>query len=75
MWGRLKSRPSPGCPSTFVPLAPDTGDEAGLSKQVIRQRVWEFMERNDIANFPRPVYNRIPNFKVGVFGFDGVCFL
>ncbi len=33
------------------------------TKASIRQKVWEFMEKNDIANFPRPVYNRIPNFK------------
>ena len=35
----------------------------GMDKAAIRKKVWEFMEKNDIANFPRPVYNRIPNFK------------
>ena len=34
-----------------------------VTKAVIRQRVWEFLEKKDIANFPRPVYHRIPNFK------------
>merc|ERR1712150_312391 len=35
----------------------------GDDKAAIRKKEWEFMEKNDIANFPRPVYNRIPNFK------------
>lgn len=34
-----------------------------ISKAEIRQRIWDYMERNDLANFPRPVYHRIPNFK------------
>lgn len=34
-----------------------------LTKASIRQKVWEYLEKNDIANFPRPVYHRIPNFK------------
>ena len=50
IWGKCKS-------PTQIPVADDN------SKQSIRQKVWEFMERNDIANFPRPVYGRIPNFK------------
>lgn len=32
-------------------------------KQVIRKRVWDLMEREGIARFPRPVYDRIPNFE------------
>lgn len=35
----------------------------GATKEDIRQRVWHYIEENDLANFPRPVYNRIPNFK------------
>lgn len=31
-------------------------------KWKIRKRVWDFMEENDIARFPRPVHHRIPNF-------------
>jgi hypothetical protein len=34
-----------------------------VTKQAIRQKVWQFLEKNDLANFPRPVYGRIPNFK------------
>ena len=34
-----------------------------ISKAEIRQRIWDYMERNDQANSPRPVYHRIPNFK------------
>ncbi|XP_020797318.2 methenyltetrahydrofolate synthase domain-containing protein isoform X2 [Boleophthalmus pectinirostris] len=33
------------------------------TKEQIRQRVWRYIEENNLANFPRPVYNRIPNFK------------
>ena len=51
IWGKLKE------PTTLsVSVEEDT-------KASIRQKVWEFMEKNDIANFPRPVYNRIPNYK------------
>lgn len=28
----------------------------------IRKRVWDLMEAQNIAQFPRPVHNRIPNF-------------
>ena len=31
-------------------------------KWVIRKRIWDFMEENDIARQPRPVHHRIPNF-------------
>ncbi|KAM4744897.1 methenyltetrahydrofolate synthase domain-containing protein isoform 1-T1 [Anableps anableps] len=39
----------------------------GASKWDIRQKVWDYIEENNLANFPRPVHNRIPNFK-GAFG-------
>ncbi len=32
------------------------------AKQAIRRRVWELMERAGVARFPRPVWDRIPNF-------------
>ncbi|XP_061078516.1 methenyltetrahydrofolate synthase domain-containing protein [Conger conger] len=35
----------------------------GVSKWDIRQKVWDYMEAKNLANFPRPVHNRIPNFK------------
>lgn len=31
-------------------------------KWVIRRRVWDLMEAQNIAQFPRPVHHRIPNF-------------
>lgn len=37
----------------------------GATKWDIREKVWDYIEANDLANFPRPVHNRIPNFKVG----------
>ncbi|CAG2120674.1 unnamed protein product, partial [Medioppia subpectinata] len=33
------------------------------SKCEIRQKVWSYLEDNDIALPPRPVFDRIPNFK------------
>nr|XP_046241280.1 methenyltetrahydrofolate synthase domain-containing protein isoform X2 [Scatophagus argus] len=35
----------------------------GESKWDIRQKVWDYIEEKNLANFPRPVHNRIPNFK------------
>ncbi|KAG7473539.1 hypothetical protein MATL_G00096970 [Megalops atlanticus] len=35
----------------------------GASKWDIRQKVWDYIEAKNLANFPRPVHNRIPNFK------------
>ncbi|MCD6487616.1 MAG: 5-formyltetrahydrofolate cyclo-ligase [Desulfurococcales archaeon] len=31
-------------------------------KNEIRKRIWDILERENIARFPRPVYGRIPNF-------------
>ncbi|KAM5132936.1 methenyltetrahydrofolate synthase domain-containing protein isoform 1-T1 [Callospermophilus lateralis] len=36
---------------------------AGGSKQDIRERIWDYMESENLADFPRPVHHRIPNFK------------
>ncbi|XP_040185607.1 methenyltetrahydrofolate synthase domain-containing protein isoform X1 [Rana temporaria] len=36
---------------------------AGCSKWDIRQKVWDYIEKNNLADFPRPVHHRIPNFK------------
>lgn len=32
-------------------------------KQSIRERIWRLLEERGVADFPRPVYGRIPNFK------------
>jgi len=32
-------------------------------KWKVRKKVWNYLEDNDIADFPRPVHHRIPNFK------------
>ncbi|XP_076848661.1 methenyltetrahydrofolate synthase domain-containing protein isoform X1 [Brachyhypopomus gauderio] len=42
---------------------------AGATKWDIRQRVWDYIEEKNLANFPRPVHHRIPNFK----GAEGAC--
>ncbi|CDQ69378.1 unnamed protein product [Oncorhynchus mykiss] len=39
----------------------------GATKWDIREKVWDYIEAKNLANFPRPVHNRIPNFKVGHF--------
>nr|XP_044991098.1 methenyltetrahydrofolate synthase domain-containing protein isoform X2 [Jaculus jaculus] len=49
-------------------LAGDTGRlcssaVTSMSKQDIRERIWDYMESHNIADFPRPVHHRIPNFK------------
>ncbi len=33
-----------------------------MNKDEIRERIWDYMEKNNLVSFPRPVYNRIPNF-------------
>ncbi|XP_010966496.2 methenyltetrahydrofolate synthase domain-containing protein isoform X1 [Camelus dromedarius] len=35
----------------------------GVSKQDIREQIWDYMESQNLADFPRPVHHRIPNFK------------
>jgi len=42
---------------------------AGATKESIRQKVWTYLEDKNIAQFPRPVFNRIPNFK----GSESAC--
>ncbi|XP_036441431.1 methenyltetrahydrofolate synthase domain-containing protein isoform X1 [Colossoma macropomum] len=39
----------------------------GATKWDIRQKVWDYIEAKNLANFPRPVHHRIPNFK-GAYG-------
>jgi hypothetical protein len=34
-----------------------------VTKQAVRKKVWDYLEKNNFANFPRPVHGRIPNFK------------
>merc|ERR1712176_1577930 len=32
-------------------------------KWSVRKQIWNYLEDNDLADFPRPVHHRIPNFK------------
>ncbi|XP_039211977.1 methenyltetrahydrofolate synthase domain-containing protein isoform X1 [Crotalus tigris] len=34
-----------------------------VSKWNIRNKIWDYMEAHNLADFPRPVHHRIPNFK------------
>ncbi|XP_072321811.1 methenyltetrahydrofolate synthase domain-containing protein isoform X1 [Eucyclogobius newberryi] len=47
----------------FSAMEPVIQTHTDATKEDIRQRVWHYIEENNLANFPRPVYNRIPNFK------------
>ena len=38
------------------------GKNGGAWKWSIRKRIWDLLERENIASFPRPVHHRIPNF-------------
>ncbi|KYB25560.1 Methenyltetrahydrofolate synthase domain-containing protein-like Protein [Tribolium castaneum] len=45
---------------------PQPGPEACVednSKQSFRKKVWDYLEKNKLVNFPRPAFGRIPNFK------------
>lgn len=39
------------------------GTGVKLVKMRIRQKIWDLLERTNVAEFPRPVYGRIPNFR------------
>ena len=36
---------------------------SSVTKGSVRQRIWDYLETNNLAYFPRPVHGRIPNFK------------
>lgn len=38
-------------------------EQAKRIREEIRMRVWKTLEEQNVAEFPRPVYGRIPNFK------------
>jgi len=56
----------------LVGRQPTDGDLAnykGPSKQDLRQKIWDKLEAEDVADIPRPCHHRIPNFK----GSKGAC--
>ncbi|PVD32520.1 hypothetical protein C0Q70_07960 [Pomacea canaliculata] len=44
-----------------------------VSKWSIRKKIWNYMEDNDLVNFPRPPHNRIPNFVDAALAADKVA--
>lgn len=53
-----------GLDNLAKPLCIDDGIILEMkSKKDIRQKVWEFLEENSLVVFPKPCFNRIPNFK------------
>lgn len=53
-----------GCGIPFFVIKWDSFVAVGVSKQDIREQIWDHMESQNLADFPRPVHHRIPNFKV-----------
>uniref|UniRef100_A0A3P8ZUJ3 Methenyltetrahydrofolate synthase domain-containing protein n=1 Tax=Esox lucius TaxID=8010 RepID=A0A3P8ZUJ3_ESOLU len=47
----------------------------GATKWDIREKVWDYIEAKNLANYPRPVHNRIPNFKGAVPACDRISTL
>ena len=41
---------------------PSRDDPHGEWKWAVRKRIWDAMEKTNVAQFPRPVHHRIPNF-------------
>ena len=39
----------------------------GDGKAEIRRRVWDYLEDNRLASFPRPAHFRISNFRVSIW--------
>lgn len=44
-----------------------------VTKRSVRVKVWRHLERNGLSLFPRPVYNRIPNFKGSLEATNRLC--
>uniref|UniRef100_UPI00398E91AE methenyltetrahydrofolate synthase domain-containing protein isoform X1 n=1 Tax=Pristiophorus japonicus TaxID=55135 RepID=UPI00398E91AE len=44
-------------------MEPSIKIKPGVTKWDIRKKVWDYIEEKNLANFPRPVHHRIPNFK------------
>ncbi|MEO0092906.1 MAG: 5-formyltetrahydrofolate cyclo-ligase [candidate division WOR-3 bacterium] len=44
-----------------------------MTKDEIRQRVWEYMENNNLVTFPRPCFGRIPNFVGAKIAGQKIC--
>lgn len=49
--------------STKTPAESVSELGAEINKGSIRQVVWDYIEKNDLVEFPRPCYRRIPNVK------------
>ena len=37
--------------------------EGSITKAAIRLKIWKYLEDSNVALFPRPVFNRIPNYR------------
>ncbi|XP_048119043.1 methenyltetrahydrofolate synthase domain-containing protein isoform X2 [Alosa alosa] len=61
----MGSRSTASAPGVMgdMAMASTAAAASGATKWDIRKKVWDYIEANNLANFPRPVHNRIPNFK------------
>jgi 5-formyltetrahydrofolate cyclo-ligase len=44
-------------------------------KDLIRHKIWSLLEKNNLVDFPRPCYGRIPNFKKAREAAERICTL
>ncbi|XP_054856592.1 methenyltetrahydrofolate synthase domain-containing protein isoform X1 [Eublepharis macularius] len=58
-----EARRSPGSQGESREEAASRCQPPGVSKWDIRQKIWDYLEASNLADFPRPVHHRIPNFK------------
>ena len=55
IWGKLSG------PTAIELKSSIPGQSA--TKLEIRKQIWDFMDKNDLVNAPKPPHKRIPNFK------------
>lgn len=70
---KLNSIPPETDFSLFVGRKPTPADwekYGGPTKDDLRKKIWDKLEKEDIADFPRPCHHRIPNFKGSKGGCD-----
>lgn len=49
--------------------------DVSITKRSSRERIWKYMMKNDLLNYPKKVYNKIPNFKGAVDAVERFCSL
>lgn len=47
--------------------------EVLITKRSNREQIWKYMMKNDLLNYPKKVYNKIPNFKGAIDAVERFC--